>query len=254
MKKSFMIKGKIFGESRMLTCVSVIGENKERIIQEISNAISKGADVIEWRSDYFSQVRDLEEVTQVLDAIKLETKTTPVIFTCRHGNEGGQTEVDQRTRLKLIECALHSKAVDLVDVEMFNGESFLAKVRLLTEEKQKKLILSYHNFQMTPQKNFVTNKFLEGQAGGAHMVKVALMPRTPEDVLTLLNAANEIGKQTELPIIAISMGELGRISRIWGEYVGSCLSYVTVEAPSAPGQLAMEDFKEAHRLLMGKGI
>ncbi|MBQ1490592.1 MAG: type I 3-dehydroquinate dehydratase, partial [Blautia sp.] len=57
-----------------------------------------------------------------------------------------------------------------------------------------------------------------------------------------------------VPIIAMAMGEMGQESRIYGERYGSCLTFGTVGASSAPGQLPVGELKEklsqVHRSLL----
>ena len=73
---------------------------------------------------------------------------------------------------------------------------------------------------------------------GADIPKIAVMPRTKKDVLTLLAATEEMASEyADRPIITISMSGLGSISRIAGEVFGSCLTFGSGEKASAPGQI-----------------
>jgi len=72
---------------------------------------------------------------------------------------------------------------------------------------------------------------------------MAVMPQSVEDVLTLLTATNTARQQLQQPIITMSMGDLGKVSRMAGEVFGSCLSFATVGAASAPGQIALDHLR-----------
>ena len=74
------------------------------------------------------------------------------------------------------------------------------------------------------------------------MPKIAVMPHSAEDVLTLLAATNEFTeKYADRPVISMSMGWLGSISRIAGEFFGSALTVGASKHVSAPGQLSVND-------------
>ena len=80
------------------------------------------------------------------------------------------------------------------------------------------------------------------KALGADLPKYAVMPRTPGDVLALLaatwEASSEIG-----PVITMSMGELGKITRAEGGVFGSCLTFGAGLNASAPGQIDAENLR-----------
>ena len=84
---------------------------------------------------------------------------------------------------------------------------------------------------------------------GADICKVAVMPHTPEDVLTLLSATEERARVSGVPLITMAMGPLGTVSRVCGELVGSCLTFGTLGAASAPGQLPAQQLAEMLELL-----
>ena len=73
---------------------------------------------------------------------------------------------------------------------------------------------------------------------GADLPKVAVMPHSAKDVLALLSSTDEMAcYHNETPVIAISMGPLGVITRISGEIFGSAVTFGSAKATSAPGQL-----------------
>jgi 3-dehydroquinate dehydratase-1 len=70
---------------------------------------------------------------------------------------------------------------------------------------------------------------------------VAVMPRDLDDVLTLLTATREASKKLHIPLISMSMGPLGALTRMIGGAFGSSLSFAVGAAASAPGQVPIED-------------
>ena len=86
------------------------------------------------------------------------------------------------------------------------------------------------------------------QQGGADVAKLAVMPQTPEDVVRLLKVTNDMKqKYPTLPVVTMSMGALGVVSRMAGEIFGSCITFGAVGEISAPGQIQankLEDILE----------
>ncbi len=243
MKRIFSIKEKEFGVGRFSICIPIALSNKQTVIENFKDSVDLNPDLVEWRVDLFEDIEDVEKIKEVLNQIKELTQNIPVIFTCRHQSEGGRCSLDPEIRYNIFREVLETGVVDLLDIEMLNGEGYINSIRKLLDQYSKKLILSYHNFQTTPDEQFIINKLFEGQSLGADIVKVALMPNTPNDVMTLLSATGKAWKNIDIPMITMAMGELGRISRVWGNAFGSEITFASMRQASAPGQIEFGDLK-----------
>ena len=85
---------------------------------------------------------------------------------------------------------------------------------------------------------------------GADIPKIAVMPRNRRDVLTLLEATEEMASiYADRPIITMSMSGIGSISRLCGEVFGSALTFGSAGQTSAPGQMEVEDLAEGLELI-----
>lgn len=75
---------------------------------------------------------------------------------------------------------------------------------------------------------------------GADIAKLAVMPHTPADTARLLEATAQAAQATgnDTPLITMSMGQQGMVSRICGAAFGSCAGFATAGVSSAPGQPA----------------
>jgi 3-dehydroquinate dehydratase-1 len=83
------------------------------------------------------------------------------------------------------------------------------------------------------------------QQAGADLPKLAVMPNSPSDVLELLAATAEMAEQhPETPVITMSMGALGAVSRLCGETFGSAMTFANPGQASAPGQVALDVVNE----------
>ena len=79
----------------------------------------------------------------------------------------------------------------------------------------------------------------------ADILKIAVMPKNRQDVLTLLAATEEMErKDAKSPLVTMSMGGLGVISRCAGESFGSSITFGAAEKASAPGQLEVSELKK----------
>ena len=83
------------------------------------------------------------------------------------------------------------------------------------------------------------------EQAGADLPKLAVMPNSPSDVLELLAATAEMAEQhPETPVITMSMGALGAVSRLCGETFGSAMTFANPGQASAPGQVALDVVNE----------
>ena len=134
-----------------------------------------------------------------------------------------------------------SGLVDFIDFEMDNDPEHLRRVRESTRRHEVRLILSYHNLSYTPGLDYLVDRFLEAERLGADVAMVQVMPRDRADVLRLLAATAEADDKARIPLISMSVGPLGSVSRMVGGLFGSWLSFAVGESASAPGQIPIGD-------------
>ena len=73
---------------------------------------------------------------------------------------------------------------------------------------------------------------------GCDLAKYVVMPQTEQDALTLLAATLEMKEEhPRPPVITMSMGAMGAVTRIGGGRFGSAVTFATAGPASAPGQL-----------------
>jgi 3-dehydroquinate dehydratase-1 len=123
------------------------------------------------------------------------------------------------------------------------------RVRDSARANETRVILSYHNFGYTPGLDFLVQRFLEAERLGADVAKVAVMPRDRGDVLTLLAATSQADAKARIPLISMSMGPLGSVTRMIGGIFGSSLSFAVGEGSSAPGQIPIADLNAVYDII-----
>ncbi len=243
------VKNKIIGEGKPLICVSVMDSKKEDIIAEVKRLVENQAEMIEWRVDAFKGVNSPNAVREVLKEIALLVKDTILVFTFRSKEQGGQCSLGSEKVYDLHQVAAESKVVDFIDVEYFYTED--ADEEIYTLQKMGvKVITSHHDFHETPSADVLFMLLEQMKHSNADIVKLAMMPKCTEDVLRLLSETNHFHKRyPKQPLITMSMGKLGMVSRICGETFGSCVTFGAGKNASAPGQIPMRKLEEILEIL-----
>lgn len=124
-----------------------------------------------------------------------------------------------------------------MDLELKHDQDTLKNLISLAKKENIKIIMSNHNFEKTDSKEEIVHRLSLMEKLGADIAKIATMPNNSTDVLKLLEATDEAKSALSIPLITMSMGDIGKISRVSGEIFGSCLTFGTVGQSSAPGQI-----------------
>lgn len=244
------VRGVVIGGPMPLICLPLVEGEKEHILREADKLVALQPDLLEWRVDACELVENIEECLTLLQEMREHIGKIPLIFTCRIDLEGGFKKLSQEKRLKLFTSAISSGNVDLVDIELCNEEKFIKVIQESAAAHDVKVILSSHNFKETPSEPFIYSKLVEAQTAGADIVKLAVMPETYGDVLTLLCATNKArNERVTVPIITMSMGPLGAVSRLAGGLFGSDITFAIGLQASAPGQIPIKELKTGMALL-----
>lgn len=223
-------------------CTPLVGRSREEILSELDAIIAKKPDIIEWRIDFFEGIGDTREVLDLSAAIRQKAAGIPLLFTRRSIREGGEKiALTEDEVVALVEQVCASRLADIVDVEMNSDPSHIHRVRKAATAHGVKLILSFHNFHYTPGLEALNQRFLEAERLGADIAKVAVMPRDLNDVLTLLTATLQSSQKLRIPLVSMSMGGFGALTRMVGGTFGSAMTFAIGQSSSAPGQIPVDD-------------
>ncbi|WP_309133114.1 type I 3-dehydroquinate dehydratase [Brevibacterium sp.] len=168
----------------------------------------------------------------------------PVLVTLRTAIEGGVAEVgdeDYGTIIgRIIEGLNTVDAVPVaVDVEIDREASSALIAR--AHDRGLTVVASHHNFGGTDSQDDLSATYDRMADVGADVAKIAMMPANARDVTTVLNATAEADARLSCPVLGISMGELGRTTRILGADFGSCATFAQLGLASAPGQIDVRE-------------
>lgn len=154
-------------------------------------------------------------------------------------------ELSDEAYFTLYQTIIKEGTLDLLDVELFMDDEPVQAIVELAHTHQIKIVMCNHDFNQTPAKEEIIRRLCAMQAKNADVCKIAVMPQTPADVLTLLEATEEMTRcHANRPIVTMSMGQLGMISRMCGEAMGSAMTFAAAKKASAPGQVPVSELRQ----------
>ena len=230
--------------------VPIVGVTKEDILNEANTFDSIPVDVVEWRVDWFEHVFEFDKVEDVLKELRAVLGNIPLLMTFRTKKEGGEKAIDPNAYAELNLRAAKTGYVDFIDVEIFTGDDVVKEIIDGAHAAGVRVIASNHDFFQTPAKSDIIYRLRKMQDMGADIPKIAVMPQSKRDVLTLLAATEEmVTDYADRPIITMSMAGTGVISRLCGEVFGSSMTFGAAKKASAPGQMGVNDLNTVLDLL-----
>lgn len=239
------------------TIVPIVEKTREAILEKAAEITKLPADLVEWRADFYDDLFNIPKLLETAKALRNTLGEIPILFTIRTKPEGGEVAPSFENYASTNLAIAKSRDADLVDVEMFWGNTdWTGKVSdvsaKLVDEIHKAgclVVGSRHNFAATPAKSEIVTTLRNQQAAGADIPKAAVMPQSKEDVLAVLEASVEYGAGSDRPFLTISMGPLGMMSRVACELSGSCMTFGAAGQTSAPGQIQVKDLKDMLTLI-----
>ncbi|MBX3443446.1 MAG: shikimate dehydrogenase [Planctomyces sp.] len=212
-----------------MICVS-LGRTRHRELVKSHQALAeKGAELVELRIDWLRYPPDLSRV--------IKERPTAIVVTCRRPQDGGRWRGSEDDRLMLLRQAIAS-GVDYVDLE----EDIAKKIPRYGKTKR---IVSYHNFEETPDDFDLPDIYERMLELDADIIKIVTMAQTPADNVRML----QLQAEAERPTVAFCMGDIGIPSRVLCGRYGAPFTYATYsrERVLAPGQLSFDELRDLYR-------
>lgn len=238
------VKNLELGSGRPKIAIPLTGKTQSELLNQADSITTENADLIEWRMDNFTKVREEEAVNETNKKLTSKLSEFPLLATFRTASEGGALPLENEEEyFAICKNVVENQCSDLLDLELFRDMKKSQEIVKLARKNNVKVIMSNHDFAKTPGQEEIFRRLLMMQNFGADIAKIAVMPNSVEDVLTLLSATHQAKQKLQIPIITMAMGDLGKISRVSGDIFGSCLTFGTVGAASAPGQIESEQLR-----------
>lgn len=255
------IRNMKLGEGLPKICVPLTDTNLDDLKRSAQELSGTSFDFVEWRADFYDGFCDEQVRMEALKLLRMELGDIPVLFTIRTKEEGGQADISIEEYESVNRSVIESGLADLVDVELSKGDGVMKNLVSAARRTEKpeelspdsmnpsgrtvvKIVGSRHDFDKTPDESFIVESLCRMQELGADVAKFAVMPKCERDVLTLLSATVTMKeKHNDTPVITMSMGRLGSLSRVCGSLSGSAVTFGTAGRASAPGQLPADLLK-----------
>ncbi|KAJ7522531.1 hypothetical protein O6H91_18G015700 [Diphasiastrum complanatum] len=223
-----------------LLCAPLVAESVDEMLSQMRVAKKNGADVVELRVDYiqgFAPEMDLPRL--------IRGRVLPVIVTYRPKWEGGNFEGDEVFRVKALRKAI-SLGADFVDVELQVAAEFLECSTPERKDSSSRVVVSNHNYKMTPSLGEIGSLIARIQSIGADVVKIVTTAEKVTDVARVFHAV----VHSQVPTIALVMGPKGLISRLLAPKFGGFLTFgaLGVGQESAPGQPTLLQLTQMYRV------
>lgn len=260
MKKYIEVEDLVLGKGRPKICVPLCAGTGEELLSELEKAEQSPADLYEWRMDHLEVFKEKtfpearKELLEVLRKIKEAKPSRPILFTFRSQREGGEAQLTPQEYEELLLALAEDAFVRLLDVEILYSAKDSGREKELIERLHQRncmVLASSHDFLKTPEDEEMSGRMKQMEACGADLAKLAVMPQCEEDVLRLLSVTVRAKKELSIPVITMSMGKMGMLSRLSGTLCGSCMTFGSTGRISAPGQFDAGMLRNILELLEG---
>ena len=204
-----------------------------------------GSDAVELRVDLLED-RSADAIIEVVSMLRFAAQK-PIIFTVRSISQGGRFPNDaHRERLDLYSLGLRM-AVEYLDVEVDLPEETIQSVS--ESRRETKIIASHHDPQgKLLWKNASWVAFYNRALQFGDVIKLVGTASKIEDNFDLMSFKKRMQGAHKIPLIAINMGEAGKLSRILNGFL-TPVSHPELPFKAAPGQLSAADIQRGLSLL-----
>ena len=214
---------------RYKTCASVAEKTPKRLKQTLAKALKK-SDYAEIRFDFLNP----NLVPDALQQIKKDLRKC--VCTLRPVSEGGKFSGSEKNRISIMKLIAEYNPF-LLDIEL-NSLSKNKNLQRYLKSTGTDILVSWHSFKQTPGIS-VLKKKLAQMKKFSNNIKIVTMAKSVNDATRVLS----LYKNNNTKLIAFSMGNYGRISRILCLFLGSPYTYVSLGKPVAPGQFSVDEVK-----------
>ena len=215
-------------------CISVFASTADRMIEKIRIA-EQNADLVEVRFDHLAET---EFTPDAVDRIFRAKSSIPWIATFRAPEQGGgrSLSLDERKRFWA-----NVSGSEYVDIEEDIDHSDIPA--------GKQIIRSHHDFTGMPADLDAIYRRLA--TSGADIIKIAYAADDITDTIPVWKLL-ELARLDSRDIIAIAMGDAGKLTRVLGLARGAFLTYSSLDGATetAPGQVTAKDLIEVYRAQM----
>ncbi len=196
------------------------------MVAEHKYLAEQGAKLVELRVDFIGRSIDLKRL--------IGERPTPVLMTARRREDGGRWMKSEEERQMFLRSVI-AAGVEYVDLEDDIADQ-------IPRYGKTKRVISHHNMESTPDNLEELHERMSKL--DPDIVKIATMATSFRDNVRMMNLV----KNAKIPTIGICMGEIGVITRVMANRLGSPFTYATFSEDKAiaPGQLNWKEMSSLY--------
>jgi len=245
------MKGKVpnFNDGKLYITIPLMATSMEDLKTQVNEAKGETPDMYEWRADALVGIDKKETRDAAIKMVRELVGDTPVLFTCRDFNDRGKQEFPVEVKRAIIEDAVKSDGIDVVDVELTHGKEYITRLRELAHANGVLLLIAHHDWENTPSDDEMTKIIKEEYDMGADILKYAFQPATYGDIARIAETTLNAKKAWQnRPCFSIAGGEKGMMSRICGRALGTNLCFASIGKTM---QVHIQDLRRLDKLMFG---
>ncbi len=219
-------------------CIALGIPDLDRLLEHARREAEAGETFLEFRLDY---LEDPESGAKAIRSFLEQHPECLVLATCRRHQNHGKFNGSIEDEIRVLDMAV-SAGAQAVDVEIESAEAAAGRLGLF--RGRARLIISYHNYEATPQLESLLGRMVRIPADGYKVVTTARKPSDYGRVLALARA------HPRTPLILLAMGELGFPSRVLSAAFGGLYTYAAPMAThgTAAGQVCAKQLRHLYRV------
>jgi 3-dehydroquinate dehydratase/shikimate dehydrogenase len=219
-------------------CIALGLPDAARLLEHARQEAESGETFLEFRLDHLDQ--PVNGIKVIREFLKAHTGCI-VLATCRRHQNHGKFNGSVEEQLRILELAVGAGA-QAIDVEIETTEAASEKLSAFRGRAQ--IIISYHNFETTPQLDSVVKRMTRFPADAYKIVTTARKPSDNGRVLALARA------YPRTPLVVLAIGELGFPTRVLSPAFGGMYTYAAPLATqgTASGQVSAHLLRHLYRI------
>lgn len=180
-----------------------------------------------------------------LDLTDFDTETIKKVFatgasciaTCRPDTLGLDKQYE------LLKIAMEAGA-SYVDIEIEAPVEQREKLIAVAKANNTRIVISYHNYECTPSQEELQKIVADCYKFGADVAKIAVQANSQQDAARVISLYS-----IDKPVVALAMGDYGKISRIISPLLGAEFTFASTDdgEGTAPGQINYSKMLEARK-------
>ena len=195
------------------TCVALGLPEPARLMEHARREAENGETFLEFRLDHLE--RPEQGIAVIRDLLK-EFPDCILLATCRRHQNHGKFNGSVDEQLAVLHAAIQAGA-KAIDIEIESAEMVPEKLSGVRGRAQ--IVISYHNYQSTPQLDPVLRRMAKIPADAYKIVSTARKPSDNARVLGLARA------NPRTPLVVLAMGEAGFPTRVLSPASGGLFTY-----------------------------